>query len=419
GLEDDDGWVRRECAEALGRLGSAAVDAVPGLIVRVDDEYRPARDQAIAALWKLGAPAVKVLVSEFKETQDRRPLIDALAAGGRKALPWLMPLLESVDAPYARDAERALAAVGWEALVVLPAEGASAERIAALVLGDGVRRYCTPSDGFQLELVPGPRAEPRDVDVVWETGSGHGFTLSLHRSRWVESSLCVRKLSYAWQRPRRAGERGAERVGVRETTIPRLRAEAMLRMTVAATGLRVEEKPLADEDSERRTYWSSSANFHTAVVLRAGERVLFRETFTGYSGSLAEVEYARVETCAKILREALETCVWVDAEVSDEDRAVLAARLSRAQEDEWWVRERLLLMAREIGDERCLVPLQALIESEPERIPRRHRYAMDAYARISGVDLRPIPFKDEDVAATRRKYVAYFKEHGESRRGDR
>jgi len=420
GLEDDDGRVRRECAEALGRLGNAAVGAVPGLIGRVADEYRPARDQAIAALWNLGAPAVEVLVKAFKETHDRAPLIPALAAGGREALPYLVPLLEHAKAPYARDAEKALAAVGWEALLVLPADGASAERVAASVLGDGVRRYCTPSEGFQVKLVPGPTAKPSAVEVVWESGSGHGFTLSLHRSRWTESGLCVRKVGYAWRRPPRAGERGVERVGVRETMIPRRRAEAMLRMTLAATGLRVEEEPLPDEEAERgRRHWMSSADFHAAVVLRVGEHILFREAFTGYLGSLAQVEYARVKACTKILREGLETCAWADVEVSDEDRGVLAARLSSAQEDNWWVLERLLVIAREIGDERCVVALQALIETEPEQIPRRHRYAMDAYARISGVDLRPSPFRDEDVAATRRKYLAHFQERGKSGTGDR
>jgi len=39
---------------------------------------------------------------------------------------------------------------------------------------------------------------------------------------------------------------------------------------------------------------------------------------------------------------------------------------------------------------------------------RAHRYAIDAYARIAGVDLRPEGFDTKMVPATRGKYIAFF-----------
>ena len=132
----------------------------------------------------------------------------------------------------------------------------------------------------------------------------------------------------------------------------------------------------------------------------------YDEGYTGYSGSLGEPTYARVVACTEILAEGLKTCEWTEAVPGDEDRAVLAARLSGVASDDWWIRERLLLIAKAIGDERCLPALEAFLRTEPDETPRDHRYAIDAYATISGVALRPTPFRDEDVAATRERYLA-------------
>ncbi|MCK6461223.1 MAG: hypothetical protein L6Q95_15175 [Planctomycetes bacterium] len=50
----------------------------------------------------------------------------------------------------------------------------------------------------------------------------------------------------------------------------------------------------------------------------------------------------------------------------------------------------------------------AFLRTEPDGTPRDPGYAIDAYATISGIDLRPTPFRDEDVAATRERYLAHF-----------
>jgi HEAT repeat protein len=54
-LKDHDGWVRKSAAEALGRIGPAAKDAVPALNELLKDEFKEVRAAAQAALKKIQA----------------------------------------------------------------------------------------------------------------------------------------------------------------------------------------------------------------------------------------------------------------------------------------------------------------------------------------------------------------------------
>jgi HEAT repeat protein len=404
GLADPEEWVRRNAAEALGKMGDAATPAVPALLDTLSDAYEPAREQARGALWRLGDPAIRILVERFRESADRTIFGSALASGGRDALPYLVPLLSAPDAPWLRDAEAAIALVGWEALCTLPPEHPSASRVADLVLTEGVLRIVRTPDRHRAAAAAPVEAETLPAEATWETGNGHGFTLALHRGRWTPDGFAVRAMSYAWRRPRRVGDKEVETVSVRTTTIPRRRAEAMLRMVLAASRVTFEEEKPAQGGSFR---WSSR-DFHAAVELRIGDTRTYGEAYTGYASSVGMIKYTRVVACTDVIGEGLETCEWAEAQPNGEDRAVLAARLTRMTSDDWWVRERLLLMAKAIGDARCLPPLEAFLATEPDETPRDHGYAIDAYAAISGTDLRPTPFREKDIAATRERYLEHF-----------
>jgi HEAT repeat protein len=403
GLADPDETVRRECAEALGKIGDAAGPAVPALIDAVGDKDDSVRREATDTLWRLGEPAIRALVGRFQASEDRSALGAALAAGKRNALPYLVPLLSDPAASWLKDAEAALALVGWEALCVLPADHPSAARVTARVLVQGVVRRVQPPRHYRTVAAALPSTDPLAVDATWETGSGHGFTLALYRGRWTPDGFTVRAMSYAQRRPRRVGEKETETVSVRTTTIPRDRANAMIRMVLAASAVTFEKERKSDG-----RFLSSSRDFHATLALRTGATVLFDEGYTGYASSIAEREYARVIACTELLGEGLETCEWIEAEPNDEDRAILAARLGRIEKDDWWVRERLLLIAKAIGDVRCLPPIEAFLATEPDETPRDQGYAIDAYAAISGTDLRPTPFREKDIAATRERYLEHF-----------
>jgi len=398
GLSDDENWVRWRCAIALGGLGDPALAAVPLLIARTSDPRDDVREAAADAIWRLGA--VAQLVEAFRKATDRARLIEAFAVGKGRAIAALVALLD--DERTGRDAERALARIGWEALAVLPPDLPATQRVAAMVLDEGVRRMADPPEGHKVVLKPALSAKPESVALRWESGSGHGFTLSLFSARWAADGLRVRKLRYVWRRSRRAGVRPVAEVTVDSTVLPAGRARAMLRVLFAATGLRLERTRTLHR------FMSSSADFHRALEIRGAGRVLFSGSFTGYRGTSGEPKYVHLDACNSILHEALETCTWKREQPADEDLAMLVRRLDRIDADGWWVAERLLLIAGAIGDRRCLPALRRYIAKEPDNVPRDHRYAIDAYAAISGVDLRPNPFADKDVAATRAKYLAAF-----------
>jgi HEAT repeat protein len=401
GLADPEDWVRRGCARALGKIGDAALPATPALLGALADAA--AREEASGSIWRLGDPAVRALVERFRATDDRTALAAALAAGKRDAIPYVVPLLEQQDAPWLADAEAALALVGWEALYALPRDHPSAVRVADRVLREIVLRYAKPPERYRAVLGAPAKADPLTINATWETGSGHGFTLELCRGRWTPGGFSVRAMSYGWRRPRRVGDKEVETVAVRTTTIPRARAEAMLRMVLAATGITFEEERPSDG-----TFWSSSGDFHAAIALRTADATAYEDAYTGYVRSSNELVYARVVACTGLLDEGGDTCDWTVAAPDDDDRAFLAARLGRIEKDDSWVRERILLITKAIGDERCLAPLEAFLRTEPDRTPRDHGYAIDAYAAISGTDLRPTPFREEDILPTRLRYLEHF-----------
>jgi hypothetical protein len=139
--------------------------------------------------------------------------------------------------------------------------------------------------------------------------------------------------------------------------------------------------------------------------------VTFTSSGAGKLGTAGVTAEGRGSAAAPdFLAQGRETCDGAEAEPLDEDRTALAARLGAIAKDSWWVRERLLLIAKAIGDERCLPALEAFLATEPDEIPRDHGYAIDAYATISGVDLRPTPFHEVHIAATRLRYLAHFAE---------
>lgn len=94
-LNDKDRFVRRFAAQALGKIGSAASEAVPALERMLQDD-RSVRPAALLALSKMGPSAVPALAraagkGNAEDVQEQA--IDALAAAGKAGL---QPLLNVI-----------------------------------------------------------------------------------------------------------------------------------------------------------------------------------------------------------------------------------------------------------------------------------------------------------------------------------
>ncbi|MEK9150023.1 MAG: HEAT repeat domain-containing protein, partial [Candidatus Desantisbacteria bacterium] len=105
-LEDNDTYVRRNAAVALGRIGHTS--AIPALIEALEDEKLDVRRAAVEALGAIGhESAILVLIGALEIDPDwhvRQAAVEALGKiGHASAIPTLKKALEDND-PYVRQA---------------------------------------------------------------------------------------------------------------------------------------------------------------------------------------------------------------------------------------------------------------------------------------------------------------------------
>lgn len=404
-LRDENQNTRRYAATALGNIGAAATPAVPLLLELLEDEQEYTRTTAARALWKIEPAGPAALVALLRAGNPAS--IAALAAGKERSADVLIPLL--ADESARSMAEEALIQVGFRVVPQLRATGHDA--VADRVLAEGLERYLTDRhDEFILVADKPPAADPKSLVLTWESGSGHGHTLNLGHLRWGEEGLSVTRLRY--ECPRGTQPRDAPIVVQTARFAPAL-GDALCRALLQALSLRLERKPVEPPEpgapiGGSSSGWSSSGDFHARLKAVAAGQVLFDKAYSGYPGSSGIAQYFDLRVISGLLFEAIRGITWTERAVTEADLATLTARTGQLEDEARWVRERLLLMIRAIGDERFLPVLEEMIRSEIGRVARAHLYAIDAYARISGVDLRPEPFGEMDVPGVRERYLEYF-----------
>jgi hypothetical protein len=130
--------------------------------------------------------------------------------------------------------------------------------------------------------------------------------------------------------------------------------------------------------------------------------------------------YFHLRMADGILNDAVKGLEWTECPVSNEVLEWLLARTGSVSGLKWWVEERLLLILRGIADAR-FVPFLETIISRPLRrgSKRTELYAIDAYARITGVDFRPMPFTEKEVPAVQERYLRRFAEPSAAGDSDR
>lgn len=117
-LGDEQGYVRRTAAMALGRMGSLAASGVPELLQALEDPLDTVRTQAVVALPLIGGGRPDIVAALGKALADANWLVrsaaaDALAglgSGANLAVPELISALD--DWELAANAGRALGAIG-------------------------------------------------------------------------------------------------------------------------------------------------------------------------------------------------------------------------------------------------------------------------------------------------------------------
>ncbi len=131
-LESEDSGVRAGAARALGGMGPAAKDGIPGLIANLGHREGFVRREVVDAFGQIGLAAVPALLGELggKESADRATAALALGEIGhaaKDASPALLKMLGRETDPFARAA----------ALSVLPKVGSDARAMVPLLI-DGL-----------------------------------------------------------------------------------------------------------------------------------------------------------------------------------------------------------------------------------------------------------------------------------------
>jgi HEAT repeat protein len=149
-LNDQDADVRRYAADALGEIGPEAKVAVPALIAALNDQDIVVRSSAAEALGKIGPEAKEVVPALIAALKDQKVLVRSSAVHAlgkigpeaKEAAPALSAALNDQDAVVSLFAAEALGKIGPEAKEVVPAliaalkaQGMLVRRHAAEALG--------------------------------------------------------------------------------------------------------------------------------------------------------------------------------------------------------------------------------------------------------------------------------------------
>ena len=85
-LENKDNWIRTNAANILGEIGPPAKDAIPALVIALDDNYDDCRFRAVQALQKIGDIDPMVMPALDKASKDKSKKIANLAKHAMKTI---------------------------------------------------------------------------------------------------------------------------------------------------------------------------------------------------------------------------------------------------------------------------------------------------------------------------------------------
>ena len=262
------------------------------------------------------------------------------------------------------------------------------------------KRFRPSRDGAKLRAEYGCNPLGDTItEVVFERGSGHGFSLELWRMTRSKDgkSYNVHGLAFADSR------RGDDPQNIRPVTkVARAVVSARLvdpHLEAIVAGLTVTLREVAPPPKANMGLgmrgFGSSNDFHVLVRLRDASGYQIQGQYTGYSSSGAQLRYLPLVVISEPLHHLVENIKFKESSVTNEDRAHFAERLADGQSrfdnnSTWWVMERQVSMARSFGSP-SIIPI-LLTRLSPKKRDRSsvdtERNAIEAIAEISGWDVR-------------------------------
>lgn len=238
-------------------------------------------------------------------------------------------------------------------------------------------------------------------EILLETGSGHGGSLSMWRARRAaDGSFDVRGIAYSGHAM--TGAVKASPYTLVGGSIPSPDLE-LVRAAVTAKVKEVWPPPPPNTIGGIRGMGSSN-DFHVLVRLTDDDGRIVERQFTGYAGNDGQDTYLGLEVAIEALA-SITVLPATGAALADEDRALFAERFAASVphfEDEfyWWVMERYVDLARFLGSRATIAGLLTrMLVTKKEDRPRTdaRTNAIDALATITGWDARTKGATDEAV----------------------
>lgn len=274
-------------------------------------------------------------------------------------------------------------------------------------------RYKLAVENSRLEIDPGcDRLGPTIDELVVEGSSGHGFSLRLDRlTRREDGDYDLLRLAFSHRVERRPGYcttneihsrsiegtaedaaqqadidtqwtgLGAEGGEVYRAVLPGDRVDEVIALMRADMALhpREVERPTKPDELRLIGLWGSSNDFHVAIRMTDDDGRAVAADWAGYEGSGDQGVWLPLDLASDVYNEMM----WDEpieallepAEVDADARNFFVERFraAEARNDEygiWYVRERLLAMAQDLGDQRIYADLV-----QAAAIPGKHSEA--------------------------------------------
>lgn len=247
-------------------------------------------------------------------------------------------------------------------------------------------RYEPSAPGATLEVRFACDPLANVVELVLESSRGHGGRLVLVRLRREGGKISALRIS--GDDPVTTG--GAP-VTVERAEIEAVAVDRLLPRLRGLVSVALDERVPGDATS--RSGRGSSASWYGLVRLvdAAG-----RSVERGYTGSdTATPQSLPVDEVVQTLRPLLGAAPWRSADVDDDARSLFVARYLAAGPGRavWWVKERLVRLAAEVGTPALVPGLVALARDVrvDASVLRTRELALAALAKLAGFDARAEP----------------------------
>ena len=245
------------------------------------------------------------------------------------------------------------------------------------------RAYRPTMDGARLESTYACDPVGALTELVFETGTGHGQGLALVRLRWQDGRLAGLRISRRGGPGKDGGRTDVERVVIEATDVDRVMPWLRGLLAVQLT----EQVP---HDSHGGAGYGSSGSWHGLLLVRDAAGHVRERSYTGAGGE--QLHSIPVAEITATLRPLVEALPWQSSTVDGEVRAFFVSRFLAAGPDRaaWWVKERMVMLAADVGTPALVPRLVALAQDirVDASVQRTREHALTALAALAGFDAR-------------------------------